>query len=182
MSNIISKMHMRLNFKYSLFYLLIYIVGLLFYLVTLEPYINELIIKKIPHNLVSNLENMNHLITVFSFLMLFLGFFIESFILFIIANLIGARLNFKNFFKLFIFSNLPVAIENIVISIKNIIVTEPNPYLFLNTSNKLFESFDPFNLLYLIFMFFCLKYESNVNKVWKIALFIVFAFLFRIFF
>lgn len=157
----------------------IYVIGLSVYLMTMTPYIENLLAQKLPKGFLSNISNLHYLIAFITLFMLTFSLFVEGFILFIIAFILGSEMNFKNFIKYFTFSNIPIAIEYILIAIKNIFFNTQTAYLFVD--NWLFDALDIFNILYLFLLFLFLKYRSDFNTT-ALYVFICISFIIRIFY
>ncbi|CDN33804.1 hypothetical protein ACQVTU_09450 [Bacillus cereus] len=163
-----------------------YLLGLILYLYTLMPQIQKLTIEKMPKSLVERFEHLDYIVVIASFILIILGFFFESFILFFTVNLLGVNilnenLKYSSFLRLFIFANFPIAVKFICIAIKNILF-EPNMYLFFAEDSFLLSVFDLFNLSYMFLMFLLLKCHTDFNNNIKLGIFILISCLYRVFF
>ncbi|PHG67354.1 hypothetical protein [Bacillus toyonensis] len=165
---------------------LTYLLGLILYLYTLMPQIQKLTIEKMPKSLVERFEHLDYIVVIASFILIILGFFFESFILFFSVNLLGVNilnenLKYSSFLRLFIFANFPISVKFICIAIKNILF-EPNMYLFFAEDSFLLSVFDLFNLSYMFLMFLLLKCHTDFNNNIKLGIFILISCLYRVFF
>ncbi|MDQ8093323.1 hypothetical protein [Bacillus amyloliquefaciens] len=167
----------EIKFIFPFFY---YALSLACYLSTLLPYMNSLIPKNI--NILSNIKHLDYVIALSALFLLLFGVFFEGFIMFLIANFLGAQVKFKMFLAIFFFANLPLALKFIIISIKNVFIENPNTYLIFSSNNVIFKGLDLFNLLYLMLLATLLKNRSNLKNNISLGVFIFIALLYRIIF
>ncbi|WP_413305839.1 YIP1 family protein [Bacillus sp. 1P10SD] len=161
---------------------LFYILGLGCYLSTLLPYMNSLIPQKVSEDIILKIPHLDIYIAILAYFLLLFGVFFEGFILFLVGNLLGAKVNFRYFFKLFTFANIPMAIRLVVISIKNLFVDHPSTNLIFTEKNIYLSALNLFNISYLIILFLLLKYKTELNNTPLLLLFIAVAFIYRMMF
>jgi len=161
---------------------LFYLVGLACYLSTLVPYIEKLMLNRLPKNVLNSISHLDYIITFSGFFLLIVGFFVESFIMCIASNFLGARVKYRTFLTLFTFANLPIALKFIVISIKNVFVEQPGTYLIFKQNNPIISIFDLFNIGYMVLLFILLKYRTDLNSNIKLGILLVISLIYRLVF
>lgn len=161
---------------------LFYLIGLACYLSTLMPYIESLMTSRLPKNVLSNVSHLDYIIICIGFLLLILGFFVESFIMFLASNFLGAGVKYRAFLTLFTFSNLPIALKFIVISVKNVIIDQPVTYLIFKQNNPLITFFDLFNICYMVLLFLLVKNHTNLNNNVKLGILLLISLIYRLVF
>ncbi|MYW24750.1 hypothetical protein GTY48_14020 [Bacillus thuringiensis] len=159
----------------------IYLLGLGIYLVAVLPFIETLMTQKIPSDVLNKFGHLDYIISLASFFLILLGLFFEAFVLFIVANVLGAQVKYRDFLKLFMFANIPMALRYLALGFKNVFF-EPSMYLFFSQNGFLFKVIDLFNISYMILLYLLVKNKTQLNNTMKIIIFMFIVFLYRMVF
>ncbi|MEK4605582.1 hypothetical protein MHH42_32270 [Bacillus sp. FSL L8-0099] len=159
----------------------IYLLGLGIYLVAVLPFIETLMTQKIPSDVLNKFGHLDYIISFASFFLILLGVFFEGFVLFIVANVLGAQAKYSYFLKLFMFANIPMGLRYLTLGFKNVFF-EPGMYLFFSQNSFLFKAIDLFNISYMILLFLLVKNKTELNDKVKIGIFMCIVFLYRMVF